>query len=106
MTSRTSSWTRTSYFQPKTLIFIFIALFLGRAWADLTIANKGASRYKLVLPANALPSEHYAAEDLQRYFEKISGARLPIVTDSDSPIGNEILLGDNRHLGALKIDFS
>jgi len=108
MTSRTCLWTRINYFERKTLVIIFLPLFLcvGRAWADLTIANKGASRYKLVLPVKALPSEHYAAEELERYIEKISGVKLPIVTDSDSVTGNEILLGDNRHLGKLKIDLS
>src|SRR5262249_47470872 len=36
-------------------------------------------------------------EELQRYVEKISGAKLPIATDAERATRNEILLGDNAH---------
>src|SRR6266542_6289821 len=78
------------------------------AWAAPTIAEKGKSRYRLVIAADAIPSERYAAEELQRYLEKISGASLPIVSDAGPMESREILLGDNAHLRRLKvnIDFS
>lgn len=80
----------------------------GSASADLTIADKGQSKYRIVLPAGAIPSERYAAEELQGYLEKISGAKLPIVSDTEKPTSREILLGDNSHLTTLrsKIDFA
>ena len=76
--------------------------------AGLTIADKQQSRYRIVIAANAIPSERYAAEELQRYLKKISGAKLPIVTDAEKMSGNEILLGDNAHLRKLNlhIDFN
>jgi hypothetical protein len=78
------------------------------AVADVTIAEKGKSRYRIVVPENAIPSERYAAEELQRFLEKMSGAKLPIVTDAGKPASREILLGDNAHSGKLraKIDFA
>ena len=33
------------------------------AAADVTLARKGKSDYRIVVPANAIPSEHYAAEE-------------------------------------------
>ena len=81
---------------------------VARAPADVTLADKGKTRYRIVVPANAIPSERYAAEELQRYLEKMSSAKLPIVTDSEKPSSREILLGDNSHLARLrkKVDFA
>ena len=72
--------------------------------ATLSLAGKGASAYHIVISSNAIPSEHYAAEELQRYFQKITGARLPIVTDAEKAQRREILLGDNAHLGQLGLN--
>ena len=76
--------------------------------ADVTLANKGQSQYRIVVAASAIPAERYAAEELKRYLEKMSGARLPIVTDAEKPTAREILLGDNSHLAKLrpKVDFT
>ncbi|MFO1512445.1 MAG: DUF4838 domain-containing protein [Verrucomicrobiota bacterium] len=78
------------------------------ASTDLPLAEKGKSQYRIVLPAQAIPAERYAAEELQRYLEKMSGAKLPIVTDVEKPVAREILLGNNSHLATLpaKIDFT
>jgi len=69
-----------------------------------TIAEKAGSRYRIVVAANAIPSERYAAEELQRYLERMSGARLPIVTDAEAMESREVLLGDNAHLRKLKLN--
>jgi hypothetical protein len=66
--------------------------------AELTIAEKGQSRYVIVLPKEAIPAEQYAAEELQRYLERIGGAHLPIVMDDTAPGSHEILLGHNARL--------
>src|SRR5258708_6437456 len=71
---------------------------LGSAMGELVLAEKGRSQYRIVIPAQAIPSERYAAEELQRYLEKISAVRMPIVTDAERPNAREILLGDNAHL--------
>jgi len=85
--------------------------FLGSALtavADVTLADKGQTKYRIVVPGGAIPSEQYAAEELQRYLENISGAKLPIVADTEKVASREILLGDNAHLGKQrgKIDFA
>lgn len=60
---------------------------------DVTLFENGHSPYQIVIAANATASERYAAEELQRYFERITGARLPIVADSDDRTTSEIVLG-------------
>jgi hypothetical protein len=85
-----------------------LALTVRAGAAGFTLANAGQSPYRIVVAADAIPSEHYAADELQHYLEKISGAKLPIVTDAEKPRSNEILLGDNAHLRRLgaNVDFA
>ena len=94
----------------KSLGYIMAVLLAGGglASAALTLADQGKSPYRIVLATNAIPSERYAAEELQRYLEKICGARLLIVSDAESAGSHEILLGNNAHLKKLspRLDFS
>src|SRR5437660_10775813 len=78
------------------------------ARAELTLATKGHSQYRIVLATNAPLAERYAAQELQAYIEKMSGARLPIISDAERAGSREILLGENGHLVALgqRIDLS
>jgi hypothetical protein len=72
--------------------------------AAITLASKGKSSYRIVVATTAIASERYAAEELQQYLEKMTGARLPIVTDAEKPKAREILLGDNAHLRHLGLN--
>ena len=69
----------------------------------ITLAEKGKSSYRIIISTNALPSERYAAEELQGYLKKISGTTLPIVTDDQRETAREIILGDNAHFRSLGI---
>lgn len=75
--------------------------------APSTVASKGISDWKIVIASDAIPSERYAAEELQRHLEKIGGAKLAITTDDMPATQHEIILGDNAHLRKLDaaIDF-
>jgi len=87
---------------------MFVLATVDSTLADVTLADKGKTRYRIVVPAAAIPSERYAAEELQRYLKRIIEAELPIVTDSEKPNAREVLLGDNSHLAKLraKVDFA
>ncbi len=93
----------------KTLPLTAILLLTGAAsaGADLTLIDNGQSAFRIVVAADAIPSERYAAEELQRYLERMGGAKLPIVADTEPVQANEILLGDNAHLRKLqsKVEF-
>lgn len=71
--------------------------------AALSLAAAGKSPYQIVVSANAPPSERYAAEELQRYLERITSVKLPILDDSVRLMSREILLGDNAHLRKLNL---
>jgi hypothetical protein len=58
----------------------------------------------IVIASNAPPSEQYAAQELQRYLERITAAKCPILDDSSRSSAHEILLGDNAHLRALGLE--
>lgn len=62
-------------------------------YADVTLFENGSSPYQIVVAADALASERYAAEELQTYFERMTGAQLPIVADGDARKATEIVLG-------------
>jgi hypothetical protein len=88
----------------KTWLFTLLGLLAAVASlrADLTLVDNGVSRYRIVLATNALPSERFAAEELQRYLEKLGGVRLPIVADDQKAQSREIILGDNARLRELR----
>ena len=80
------------------LISICLLLAAQAKAGELVLAKNGRSDYRIVIATNALPSERYAAEELQRYLEKISGAKLPIGTDAERVTRHEILLGGNAQV--------
>ena len=73
----------------------------GAAQPALVLADRGKSDYVLVLPADAIPAEKYAAEELAGFLEQMTGARLPIVKEDARPSPHEILLGPTNQRLAL-----
>lgn len=90
----------------KTRLLLAAALLSlqARATAELTLTDNGQSDYKIVIAADAIPSERYAAEELQRYLEIMSGSNLSIVTDSGQANPRAILVGDSKHSRELLSD--
>ena len=73
-----------------------------------TLARQGRSTWRIVITTNAAPAERYAAEELQRYLERISGARLAVVTEAEPAAAHEIVVGRNSRLNGVAptIDFA
>ncbi len=90
--------------------------------APVELAKNGKSRFAISLPADAIPSERRAAEELRRFVREMSRAELPIVGDAtprrhrativhDATLGpeeyeiradgNEIRISGGRPRGAL-----
>jgi hypothetical protein len=69
--------------------------------ADVTLASRGRSSYRIVISSTAPPAEEYAAEELQRYLQRLAGVELPIVKDSEEPASREILVGKSSRLERL-----
>ena len=54
--------------------------------------DNGKSAWQITIPVKADPAERYAAEELQTFLQKISGAKLNIVS-TDAPAKNSIIIG-------------
>ena len=67
----------------------------------LTLAQGGASGYRVVVPAGAATGDTAweGARQLQDYFERLSGAALPIVADSEAAQPKEICIGGTNRGG-------
>jgi hypothetical protein len=73
----------------------------ARAAERLVIAEDGKSDFRIVISANASPSENHAAAELQHFLKEISGAELPVAADTEAMGEHEILVGDSEHLRRL-----
>jgi len=62
----------------------------------LPIIVNGESEFVIVRGENAADIEIKAAEELQSYLRQITGAELPIVTDSTPAAANEIVIGQTN----------
>lgn len=69
---------------------------------ELTLAANGKSTFVIVLPQDAIPAEATAAAQFQKYFYQITGAQLPIKTetsvDEKTP---QILIGTGQRVKVL-----
>lgn len=61
--------------------------------AKFVITSDGQSEYVIVQSQKASETEKKAANELQIYIEKISGVKLPIVTDDTGVTDKEIIIG-------------
>jgi hypothetical protein len=70
----------------------------------ITLADKGQTLYRIVIPSAATAYEQKAARVLQDYLLQISGAVLPIIEADRSRSRYEIVLGQNERLDELGIN--
>ncbi|MBQ6067077.1 MAG: DUF4838 domain-containing protein [Clostridia bacterium] len=71
----------------------------------LTLAQEGSSGYVIVCGKRSGDPEYTAAEKLQTYLERISGVKLPVVSDDTPPAEKEIVVGrTNREDGVISLD--
>src|ERR1041384_6198021 len=82
------------------LVIFCLAVLQAQA---ITLVNEGKSNYSIVVSAQASRSEQRAAQELQRFMEEMSGARLPVVTDDRRGRGNFFLVGDRSSLRRLGV---
>jgi len=87
---------------------VFCLLVSNVSAGELVLAENGQSAYKIVVADNASPSTKHGADELQMFFEQITGVKLPIVSDQQPQTAKEIILGENAHLKAIStpIDFA
>jgi hypothetical protein len=79
-------------------ILALLALPVHPAGAELVLAKDGHSDYRIVVPDGKSSAVDYAAVELQRFLQDISGAKLEIVTEQQAGSGPAILLGASRRV--------
>jgi hypothetical protein len=84
------------------LLLLFFFSLLG-CRGQLLIAEQDRSDYSIIIPASPKPDEVKAANELQKYLEKISGALIPVMTDDREPAAHEIIIGKSRRLEQFKV---
>ncbi len=72
--------------------------------ADLVLVDEGQPRAQIVISTNPPRTTRLAAHELQTYVEKISGAKLPIVTQPGVEHPVKVYVGQSEHTDRLKID--
>ena len=68
------------------------------------LAKNGISHWKIIISKEASESETYAAEELQRFIKKISGAVLPIDDEESRETKWEIVVGNSNRLEKLNLN--
>ncbi len=63
------------------------------AIGQVRLVDRGQPVATIVLPNKPTPSEKVAADDLQLYLSRMSGAELPIVWEKDRPAGFSLDIG-------------
>ena len=75
-----------------TFICLIVILIVSVSANGMVLVEDGRPMSVIVLPSQPTGQEQSAAEDLQTYLEKMSGAVVPIV-DEPAPQGNAIMIG-------------
>jgi hypothetical protein len=84
--------------------FLLLALATGaQAAGRFTLVNDGKPACAIIIAEQAGENARVGAEELQRYVEKISGAKLPIYLDSEKIVHQDplILVGRSRYTDAI-----
>jgi hypothetical protein len=71
--------------------------------ADTFLVENGQARAEIVIAENPTRMQRVAAEEFRGDIERISGARLPIVTAPSGKMSAKVFIGRSAHTDALKV---
>lgn len=83
-------------------VCLVLSLSTGARAGSLVLVRGGQPNATIVLAAEPTPAAGFAAAELQDHVHRITGARLPVVPDTETVTGRRILIGDSaatRKLG-------
>jgi len=93
--------TRVSMF---TFGAVVVGLFPWNWGKPAPLVKGGKSAYTIVVGESCSPSERHAAEEFSRFIKEISGATLPITSDTKSLAGPVVCVGQSNLLAGIKLD--
>ena len=80
---------------------VLLAATCARLSAAVVLVRDGQPTATLVLAETPRQGAQLAAAEFQCYLEKITGCRLPVVTDAQETAGTRVLIGESRATQAL-----
>jgi predicted negative regulator of RcsB-dependent stress response len=89
-----------------TSLLVFCVLILITSYAsaaDSNLVENGRSRAEIVIAAKPPRTTRLAAQELQTYVQKISGAKLSIVTEPSDDVPISVFVGRSSHTDKLSI---
>ena len=92
-----------TYIAVTTVLAVCISPLQARSPRGLNPA--AMKNWDIVVGKNAIPSERYAAEEFQQFFDEASGIKLPIVTTVDRP-DRHGFIGASQAMRSSDIGFS
>lgn len=82
------------------LLWFALMMLLGfyqEAYADsFTLFDKGRTDYTIIVSDYASCSEHFAASEIQKYLNEISGAKIQVKSEGSGKKGKRIIIGYNQ----------
>src|SRR5689334_13546890 len=63
---------------------------------DFRLVENSTPRATIVVAEQASENARIAANEFQSCIEKISGARLPVISDNETPRGSLVLIGSSK----------
>lgn len=72
----------------------------GKPSAKLSLAVNGITNYVIVIPEKPTPQEQKAGEELAHWLGEVTGAKFPIVKDSEKPRETELSIGRTNRLAS------
>jgi len=88
------------------VVALLAAAMLGigqNAWAEAFVVKNGKPHAEIVVSKKPARMAKLAAEELQTYIEKISGARLPITAEPGKGVPVQIFVGRSAHTDRLGV---
>ena len=81
----------------RCVVFALVALQASvfvSASSALELTKSGSTDFRIVLPKDAIPAEQTAAQELQEYFHRVTGAFVPVSSESTASSSSpQILVG-------------
>lgn len=79
-------------------LLLLSGLLITSCQENIHIVNDGRSNYTIIIPEQASKSDSTAAQYLSTYIRKITGAEIPVMSDSVAPANHEICIGNTNRL--------
>jgi hypothetical protein len=98
---RSAGWTSRARWFARLAGVALCGLVVLSGRTSVPLIEDGRSVARIVIPVDAIPAERYAADELRRHLEAMTGVAPAIITDAEPAEPAEIWVGRSRRLAEL-----